>query len=113
VSVLEDRYRAVLRVLPASYRAVWEEEMVCTFLDSTRTGDPDDDEFLPGNRSAKGLSHRSRPLLNRIRDYIDHWNTNAAPFVWTARADEILAKVASFKPASANSSRTGRSRSLA
>jgi len=46
VSVLEDRYRVVLRVLPASYRAVWEEEMVSTFLDSTRIGDPEDDEFL-------------------------------------------------------------------
>jgi len=46
MSVLEDRYRAVLRVLPASYRAVWGEEMVSTFLDSTRTGDPEDDEFL-------------------------------------------------------------------
>ena len=46
MSVLEDRYRTVLRVLPASYRAVWEEEMVSTFLDSTRTGDPDDDEFI-------------------------------------------------------------------
>ena len=46
MSVLEDRYRVVLRVLPASYRAVWEEEMVSTFLDSTRTGDPEDDEFL-------------------------------------------------------------------
>ena len=46
MSVLEDRYRAVLRVLPQPYRAVWEEEMVSTFLDSTWTGDPDDDEFL-------------------------------------------------------------------
>ena len=46
MSVLEDRYRTVLRVLPGSYRAVWEEEMVSTFLDSTRTGDPDDDEFI-------------------------------------------------------------------
>ena len=46
MNVLEDRYRAVLRVLPESYRADWEEEMVSTFLDSTRTGDPDDDEFL-------------------------------------------------------------------
>ncbi|MGH3524391.1 MAG: IS630 family transposase [Mycobacterium sp.] len=33
-------------------------------------------------------------LIKRIRDYIDHWNTNAQPFVWTATADEILAKVA-------------------
>ena len=33
-------------------------------------------------------------LIKQIRDYIDHWNTNAQPFVWTATADEILAKVA-------------------
>jgi len=34
-----------------------------------------------------------KALLNRIRDYITHWNTNPAPFAWTASADEILAKV--------------------
>jgi len=34
-----------------------------------------------------------KALLNRIRDYITHWNTNPTPFVWTASADEILAKV--------------------
>jgi hypothetical protein len=33
-------------------------------------------------------------LIKQIGDYIDHWNTNAQPFVWTATADEILAKVA-------------------
>jgi transposase len=32
-------------------------------------------------------------LIHRIRDYIAHWNTDAKPFVWTATADEILAKV--------------------
>jgi transposase len=32
-------------------------------------------------------------LIHRIRTYIDHWNTDAQPFVWTATADEILAKV--------------------
>jgi hypothetical protein len=32
-------------------------------------------------------------LIQQIRDYINHWNTNAPPFVWTATADEILAKV--------------------
>ena len=29
----------------------------------------------------------------RIQNYIAHWNSNAEPFVWTATADEILAKV--------------------
>jgi transposase len=33
-------------------------------------------------------------LIHRIRTYIDHWNTTAQPFVWTATGDEILAKVA-------------------
>lgn len=32
-------------------------------------------------------------LINQIRAYIEHWNTRAEPFVWTATASEILAKV--------------------
>jgi len=32
-------------------------------------------------------------LIMRIRDYVQHWNTDAKPFTWTATADEILAKV--------------------
>jgi transposase len=32
-------------------------------------------------------------LIARIRDYIEHWNTDAQPFTWTATAEEILAKV--------------------
>jgi transposase len=32
-------------------------------------------------------------LITKIRDYIAHWNADAKPFVWTATADEILAKV--------------------
>jgi transposase len=32
-------------------------------------------------------------LINRIRDYVTHWNTDAQPFTWTATTDEILAKV--------------------
>jgi hypothetical protein len=32
-------------------------------------------------------------LITRIRACVQHWNANAEPFVWTATADEILAKV--------------------
>src|SRR5262249_10603693 len=32
-------------------------------------------------------------LIAKIRSYIDHWNADAQPFIWTATADEILAKV--------------------
>lgn len=43
---LERRYRFVLRLLPASYRAAWEEEMVAAFLQSMAATDPEDPEFL-------------------------------------------------------------------
>jgi hypothetical protein len=42
---LEERYRRWLRLLPASYRAVWAEEMVATLADSVQTDDPDEAEF--------------------------------------------------------------------
>jgi hypothetical protein len=32
-------------------------------------------------------------LIQRIRAYVQHWNANAEPFVWTATAEDILAKV--------------------
>src|SRR5512135_3381890 len=32
-------------------------------------------------------------LVTQIRDYSTRWNSNPKPFVWTATADEILAKV--------------------
>jgi len=41
----------------------------------------------------RGTFSSVKVLIKRIRDYIAHWNSNAEPFVWTATADEILAKV--------------------
>ncbi|MEO7125804.1 MAG: hypothetical protein ABI382_09635 [Nakamurella sp.] len=41
-SPLELKYRRRLRILPKAYRAVREDEMVATFLDSARDADPDD-----------------------------------------------------------------------
>jgi transposase len=41
----------------------------------------------------RGTFSSVKVLIKRIRDYIAHWNRNAEPFVWTATADEILAKV--------------------
>lgn len=43
---IEERYRGVLRLLPAGYRARWEEEMVAAFLESMERDDPDEAEFL-------------------------------------------------------------------
>jgi hypothetical protein len=45
-SLLEVRYRTVLRLLPASYRADREEEMVDTYLESA-VGDSDPDALRP------------------------------------------------------------------
>jgi transposase len=41
----------------------------------------------------RGTFTSVKVLIKQIRDYITHWNTSPTPFVWTATADEILAKV--------------------
>jgi transposase len=41
----------------------------------------------------RGTFSSVRVLIKQIRDYIAHWNSDAKPFVWTATADEIFAKV--------------------
>jgi hypothetical protein len=47
VSRLEQQYRSMLRtLLPASYRKVWEEDMVATFLESMDIDDPEAAEYL-------------------------------------------------------------------
>jgi hypothetical protein len=47
VNRLEQRYRLVLRtLLPASYRRVWEEDMVATLLESMATDDAEAAEYL-------------------------------------------------------------------
>jgi hypothetical protein len=43
---LERRYRRALRLLPGYYRQQWEEDMVAAFMDSSLTGDPEEDEFV-------------------------------------------------------------------
>ena len=41
----------------------------------------------------RGTFSSVKVLIQQIRDYIARWNTNPQPFVWTATAGEILAKV--------------------
>jgi transposase len=41
----------------------------------------------------RGTFTSVKVLIKQIRDYITHWNTNPTPFVWTATAEDILAKV--------------------
>lgn len=41
----------------------------------------------------RGTFNSVKMLVKQIRDYIEHWNTDARPFAWTTTSDEILAKV--------------------
>jgi transposase len=41
----------------------------------------------------RGTFSSVKVLIGAIRNYIQHWNSDCKPFVWTATADEILAKV--------------------
>jgi len=34
----------------------------------------------------------SVPLTQHIRNYINHWNRNPTPFVWTQQPADIVAK---------------------
>jgi hypothetical protein len=43
---LETRYRRLLRILPAGYRAEWEDEMVATYLSGVATADEETTEYL-------------------------------------------------------------------
>ncbi len=43
--------------------------------------------------SRRGTFASVTALIGRIRAYVDHWSADAEPFVWTATAEEILAKV--------------------
>jgi transposase len=41
----------------------------------------------------RGTFSSVNALVARIRDYVEHWNTDAKPFAWTATAEQILTKV--------------------
>jgi hypothetical protein len=45
-SDLELRYRRALRLLPGYYRQQWQEDMVAAFLESSLTGDSEEDELI-------------------------------------------------------------------
>jgi transposase len=52
---------------------------------------------LLSERQIKRGTHRSTLELERaIRQYLDHYNKDPKPFVWSKSADEILASVARF-----------------
>jgi transposase len=48
---------------------------------------------LTQNRLRRGVFHDVEELITAIGDYIDHHNERPKPFIWTARAADILEKV--------------------
>ena len=51
----------------------------------------------------RGVHRSVRELKAAIQEWIEVWNENPRPFVWTKTADEILASVASFCLRTSNS----------
>jgi hypothetical protein len=52
-------------------------------------GGPD----LVGRRRAPVVRRAGHPGLHAIDAFLAAWNDNPKPFVWTAKADDIIAKV--------------------
>jgi len=48
---------------------------------------------LTENRIRRGVFHDLEQLIMAVGDYIDHHNKNPKPFIWTAKASDILEKV--------------------
>jgi transposase len=48
---------------------------------------------ITDKRIRRGTFHSVAQLIQAITDYIRHHNQSPKPYVWTAKADEILAKV--------------------
>jgi hypothetical protein len=58
----------------------------------------------------RGTFPSVKVLIKQIHHYIDHWNTAAKPFTWTATTDESWPRSASPKPTSRNWSTTTQSK---
>ena len=65
-SMIEQRYRSLLRLLPASYRLAWEEDMVATFLASVHSDDPEEAELV-AELGRPGLAEVASVLALAVR----------------------------------------------
>ncbi len=48
---------------------------------------------LTDKRLHRGVFRSVEDLIGAIGDYVDHHNRNPKPFIWTAKANDILEKV--------------------
>jgi transposase len=52
--------------------------------------------LLTEQQIRRGVFHSTRHLETTIRSYLDHYNEDPKPFIWTKTADEILATLARY-----------------
>jgi transposase len=52
--------------------------------------------LLTDKKPRRGVHKSLRALENDIRAWINAWNTDPKPFIWTTTADEILERLASY-----------------
>lgn len=79
-SLLEQRYRSALRMLPASYRQEWEEDMVATFLEAAHAHLPEDPEMVELGRPSRGELASIAGLAIRLR--LGGLDAPPRSFVW-------------------------------
>ena len=57
---------------------------------------------LTENRLRRGVFQSVLELIQALDDYVDQHNKSPKPFIWTAKANDILAKVMRAKAVSLN-----------
>ena len=53
---------------------------------------------LTENRLRRGVFHSVEDLIFAIFDHIDHHNEDPKPFIWTAKASDILERSSALAP---------------
>ncbi|MFI7547411.1 hypothetical protein [Actinoplanes sp. NPDC049599] len=79
-SLLEDRYRLILRMLPPDYRQAWEEDMVASFMQAAYAAAPDDVEGVEISRPSVAETASIAVLAQRVR--LGGAGAAPRPFVW-------------------------------
>ena len=51
---------------------------------------------LTARKLKRGVHRSVRELNADIRDWLEHWNENPKPYVWTKTSDQILEAVAAY-----------------
>lgn len=58
--------------------------------------------YLTVNRLRRGIFRSGLEIIDALDGYVDQHNANPQPFLWTANANELLAKVIRAKSAALN-----------